>query len=115
MASKADFRDRAANMLGILPFGQSLDHQDKTRIESAYDEVYDDLKDEGLAIWATAGSAPDRLTPHVAALMAANCADDYGVSPARYQRIMGKAAIAKREIRALTIPTYESVRDPVDF
>lgn len=52
MATKAETRDRAATDLGILRLNQSLQHQDKVRVEAGYDEVHADLKEEGLATWA---------------------------------------------------------------
>ena len=114
-STKANVRDRAANDLGILQLGQSLQSQDSTRIEQAYDEVYAELKKDGYATWAATGSVPDELTQHVVALVAFNCVGAYGVSPARYQRIVGAAALAKPEIRKLTTPDFESLLQPVDY
>ena len=45
MATKTDIRDRAGSDLGLLRLGQSLQSQDATRITSAIDEVYADLKE----------------------------------------------------------------------
>ena len=115
MATKAELRDRAANDLGLLRLGQSLQSQDTTRIESAYAEVYADLKTEGLNVWASTGTCPTELTPHVAALIADNCLNTYGVSPARYQRIKIAAGRAKPEIRRLVTPRFESVEDATDY
>jgi hypothetical protein len=119
MATKAEVRDRAANDLGILRLGQSLQDQDKTRIESAYSEVYAALKKDGIATWASTGAVPDELVPHVAALVAHNCLNTYPASPERYQRIMNAAgmngAIAKREIRKMVAPDYASPDLPTDY
>lgn len=102
-------------MLGLLRFGQDLQNQDQVRIEAAFDEVYDDLKDEGLAIWASTAAVPTELVPHMAALVAMNCTEDYGVSDSRYQRIAAKAGVAKREIRRLVTPAFESLEEPADY
>ena len=115
MATKAELRDRAANDLGLLRLGQSLQAQDVTRIESGFDEVYADLKTDGLNVWASTGSCPAELTPHVAALIADNCLNTYGVSPERYQRIKNASGNAKREIRRLITPEHESVDEPTDY
>lgn len=117
--TKAEVRDRAATELGRLRLGQSLQHQDKVRIEEAYDEVYADLKDEGLNTWASDASVPDELVPFVSALVALRCTNTYGVSQERLQRIMSVTGVdgnlAKREIRRLVTPAYESMEDPADF
>ncbi len=115
MASKQAIRDRAASDLGRLRLGQQLQYQDQVRIESAYDEVYEDLKDEGLAIWASTADAPTRLVPHLVALVAENCLDTYGVPNDRYQRIKLAAQQAKPEIRRLVIPRHESLEAPTDY
>jgi len=117
--TKAEIRDRAATELGRLRLGQSLQHQDKVRIEDAYSEVYEDLKDEGLNIWPSDGNVPDSLVPYVSGLMALNCANTYGVSNERFQRIVAVTGVdgerAKREIRRLVNPQHESLEDPSDY
>lgn len=117
--TKAEIRDRAANELGKLRLGQSLQHPDKVRIESAYDEVYADLQNEGLNTWALTGKVPDKLVPYVSTLVALHCANTYGLSQARFQRIVAmtgpRGELAKREIRRLVTPAYEGVEDPTDY
>jgi len=114
MATKAEVRDRAANDLGLLRLGQSLQSQDATRIESAYDEVYQDLVDQGVATWTSTGAIPTKVVPHVAALVADNCLNTYSVADSRYARIKASSANAFREIRRLVTAHY--VSDPVrDF
>lgn len=117
--TKAEVRDRAASELGRLRLGQSLQHQDKTRIEAAYDEVYADLKVEGLNTWASDASVPDELVPFMSGLVALRCVNTYGVSPERFQRIVAVTGVdgerAKREIRRLVTPRYESAEEPTDF
>lgn len=115
MATKAELRDRAANDLGILRLGQSLQDQDKVRIEKAYDEVYAQLKEDGLATWASTGESPDFLTPHIASMMADNCLGVYSVSDKRYQRIKLAEANAKREIRKFATADYVSQEEAVDY
>ena len=108
MATVTEVVDRAANDLGILRLGQTLQAQDSTRITEAYNEVYATLVNEGLATWASTAEVPDELVPHVVALMADNCINVYGLSKERYQRIKGASIPALREIRRLTAPIYVS-------
>lgn len=111
----AEVRNRALYLLGMLQVGQSPQDADATRVEEAYGEVYADLKDCGLATWTSTGSVPDALVPHVAALVAYECADDYGVSTARLQRVMARSDKAKMKIAELTQPDYESLSQADDF
>lgn len=113
--SKAEIRDRAANELGILTLGQSLQAQDAQRIEQAYDEVYDYLDGQGLAIWAISDSVPDKVCPYVIAMVAFNCADGYGISQERNQRITAKFTIAEKKIRELVLPEYVAQDEAVNY
>ncbi len=115
MTTQADARSRTAGMLGRLRLGQSLDTTLDARIQTAYDEVYLDLKDDQLVTWAQTAAIPDAMTPHVVALMAFNCTADIGVSDDRYQRIVNARNIAKREIRRLSTPQYEAVDKNEDY
>lgn len=99
MATQENIRDRAGNDLGILRLNQSLQDQDAKRIESAYTEVYAQLKQEGLATWAYEGEVPDEVVPYVVALVADNCLSTYGVSDKRYQRIKIAVSSALDNIR----------------
>lgn len=116
MSTKAKVKARTLELLGITRIGQGFQSQDDTRIGAAYTEVYADLKTEGLATWAEAGSSiPDDITPHLVSLMAFNGLGSYPVSKDRFARITAMASIAKREIRAMVTPDYESLQEPVDF
>lgn len=114
--TSSQIRDRAATELGILALDQALQSQDASRITQAYNEVYAQLKQNGLATWASDGSVPDELCPHVIALVAFNCLDTYSVSNDRYTRITNEAAVARREIRSLIQPNNQwSQEDPKDY
>lgn len=119
MTTAAEIRNRAASELGILRLGQSLQNQDKERIDSAYAEVYDVLKEEGLAAWAFTGDVPNKDTPYVVGLVALNCTNTYGVNNDRYARIVnmvgvdGQAGLDK--IRTNNTDEYISDTKAVDY
>lgn len=115
MSTVAELRDRAAQDLGVLRLGQTLQAQDATRISQAYDEVYETLSRSGYATWAKAGEIPDEMTMHVSALVADNCLLTYSVPETRYNRIKVAAQIAMREIMRHAAEHYESVDEPEDF
>jgi len=119
VASKAEVKKSTLELLGVIQIGQGAESQHSARIEKAYTQVYSDLKNEGLATWAVAGTIPDDITPHLEALMAFNAMDAFGVSDARAARIINRVGpmgnTAKREIRALVTPDDESLEEPDDF
>lgn len=115
MATVAKVHDGTMELLGVLELGKTISTTDTARMTRAYDQVFADLKKEGLANWASAGPVEDDIVPHLEALMAINAIDSYYVPTERYNRIVSKSRIAKREMRRLTIPDYESLDEPVDY
>lgn len=115
MATVEEVRHKAGRLLGVVRFGQALKSEDDLLLTESYAQVYDALKDEGIAIWASTSDVPDRVAMHMAALMAFNVCDDKGVSPSRYNRILSRRNVAMPEIRRLTQPQHESLDNPVDY
>lgn len=113
--SKAEIRNRALEELGVIQVGTSPQDQDKVRVEEYYDQVYDILKDDGLNIWASTANCPDKLCPHMIALVAERGLNTYSTSNERYLRITNMANVARREIPKMVQPEYEGLDDPTDY
>lgn len=107
--------ERTGEFLGRKRLGQSMDNSLLVRITAAYNEGYEDLKDDQLVTWAVANSVPNAIGPHLAALMAFNCTSSIHVSESLYQRIVAARNIAKREIRRLVTPQYQTTDEAEDF
>lgn len=115
MATVSAVYDGTLELLGVVALGSTPSTKNTARMTRAYNQIFSELKETGLATWASAGTVPDEFVPHLEALMAFNACDTYSVSPARYERIVRKESVARREIRRLSIPDYESLDEPVDF
>ena len=115
MATVSALVDRVANDLGLLKVGATLQPQDSTRITSGYNEVYAQLKKDGLATWTSTGEIPSDMVPYVSALVVDNCVNTYGVSDSRYKRLKVEVPAAKREIRKLSSPDYVSMENASEF
>jgi len=114
--TKAQVRDRVASILKRRAQGGAIDPNISARIDEAWDAVFDDLKDEQLAIWAIAGPLPKAsLLPPVADLMAFDCSGDIHVSAALQNKINLRLVRAKPAIRRIVTPTFRSVTEPEDF
>lgn len=114
-ATASELIDRAAQKLGLLRLGQSLTAHDSERITKAYAEIYEKLKKDGYATWAYSGNIPNEFVNDLAFLISDSCADDYGLSQARYERIKLGAQIAMRDIMKNSSPDYVSQDEPKDF
>lgn len=119
MSTKAQIRQRVGEDLAIVPIGQELESQDQTRIDAAYDEVYERLKEKGLAAWASTASVPTKLVPYFTLMMEEKLLTSYSVPEVRFARIKADAGqdgdIAMQNIAELVTPEYESTEDVKDF
>lgn len=115
MATKAEVKDEAIVMLGVMELGGTIDSTDSTRMDQAYAEVFADLKKSGLDTWPVAGTIPDDIKPHLSALMATNALDTYHVPDSKFNRILLRAKVAGIEIPRLSVPDYESLDEPRDY
>ena len=112
--TKQQIRDRSAEMLGFNPIRQPLESNIASRIEQAYDEIYEILKEEGLAIWGSSGNVPNKLAPFVIYLVAQNCIS-LGTTPERISIINIGAQEATSNIRRYVTPDYASQEEAKDY
>lgn len=119
MATKAEARQRVGEDLGLVPVGQDLEAQDQTRIDTTYAEVYDLLKEKGLAAWPSAGPIPAKFVPSLCLLMESRLLISYSVPESRYLRITTEAGVegklALQNLAAMVVQDYESHTDPADY
>lgn len=115
MATLEQVRKEAGMILGIVSELDALRAEHDSMFERAYSQVYDELDNEGIAEWSSSGEVPDRVVPHVAALMAFNGISKIPLSSERYARVLALRNVAKPEIRRLIIPRTKSVEKPVDY
>lgn len=115
MATKSEVRNTAAGYLGRRRLGQAITDDVKTRLDEAYATVYDQLKDEGLNIWASTGTIPDRVKTHLAALMAWDAKADIPMTKERYNQLLIDYQRAMPLMREYLKPDWESQDEPEDF
>lgn len=112
--TKAEIRDDVAVELGIKRINAVLQNEHVVKIEQTYDEVYAELKEDGLANWALAGEVPNQYVQSMKMLIADRLLNAYGVSNERYTRITEKASTAYENMQKyaenLTVST-EDVKD----
>lgn len=117
MATKTQVKDETLIQLGVIELGAAAadDSDNDSRMDAAYDEVFDWLKDKGLDTWSTSGTIPSKIKPHLVALMAENALDTYHVPAEKFQRITLVANKARRDLPGLSMPDYESLDNPKDY
>lgn len=119
MTTKAEMRQRVAEDLALVPIGQSPENQDQARIDATFDEVYERLKEKGLATWASTAGVPTKLTPYFALMMEEKLLTTYSVPEGRFNRIKLDAGaggdIAMNALAELAIPEYDTTDGDAGF
>lgn len=119
MASKAQIRQRVGEDLGLVPIGQTLENQDQSRIDMTFNEVYNRLKEKGLATWASTADVPTEIVPYYVLMMEEKLLTSYSVPESRFLRIKNDAGDdgdkALNNISELVTPEYESTDEVEDF
>lgn len=119
MATKAEIRQRVGEDLGLIPVGQTLESQDQNRIDATYTEMYERLKEKGIATWPSAGPVPAKLVPSFCLLMCYHLLTSFSVPDSRYVRITQDAgpdgSLALNALASFALPEYESHNDMADF
>ena len=111
----SELYNRTAEFLGRKRLGQDMDNALLVRVTASYTECYADLKDDQLVTWASDGTVPNEIGPHLAALMAFNCLSSVHVSSELRDRIIAAFRIAKPNIRRLITPQYQTTDEAEDF
>jgi hypothetical protein len=119
MATKAEIRQRVGEDLGLVPVGQTLDNQHQIRIDATFDEVYNRLKEKGLATWASTAEVPVEVVPYYILMMLEKLLTSYSVPESRYLRIKTDAGVdgnlALGNVSELLTPEYESTDEETGF
>lgn len=119
MATKAEVRQRVGEDLGLVAIGQDLESQDQARIDATYEEMYERLKDRGLAAWAYSGNIPAKFVPYFCLLMEEKLVTSYSVPESRALRIKSDAgpdgSLALNQIAALVSQEHESLDGYTDY
>lgn len=119
MKSKDAIIQSVGEDLALVPVGQDIEDQDKTRIQATYEQCYDRLKEEGVATWAAESDVPDRVVPFLTVMICERLLTTYSVPEARYIRIKNDAGQdgenAIRLIREVVLPDYDSTTDATDY
>jgi hypothetical protein len=119
MSTTAEIRQQVGEDLGLVPIGQDLESQDQLRIDAAYTQTYERLKEKGLAAWPSAGPVPNKLVPYLCLLMEQRLLVSYSVPESRYVRINSESGPdgdqAMKKIAELIVQQYEPSSDEADF
>lgn len=119
MSTKAEVRQQVGEDLGLVPIGQDLESQDQARIDAAYTQTYERLKEEGIAAWPSAGPVPDKLVPYLCLLMEQRLLISYSVPESRYVRINSECGpdgeVAMKKIARLIVQEDSSLDGPQDY
>lgn len=119
MATKAEVRQRVGEDLALVPIGQDLESQDQARIDATFCEVFEKLKEKGLASFPSTGPVPTKIVPYFCLLMEQTLATSYSIPDNRFLRITTAAGpdgmLALGKLAEMALQEYTSTDTPQDF
>lgn len=106
-----EIASRVLRKLGRLPEGQSPTGSQVSQIRDEYDELYQELLDDGIVTWSASDDIPDNVVGPVYTLLLGRLADDFGVPNQWMLNALGQdlEKKMKRKISAAATVPYESI------
>lgn len=95
--TRTDLINRALELVGAKPGGQSASSEDVNLAGDVVDSVFDQLRYEGLADFAIS-SIPEYAQRPLSKIVACELASDFDVSQAKYARLEVQKASGRREL-----------------
>lgn len=107
-ATKTQLAVKVLQKLRVLPTGQAAVTDDTSVIETAYDELYQLYRDDGLITWGSADDIPDEAVRPMVVVLASDMADEFNVPEARVQRLLAQRVEAVKQLKSLSQVVYTS-------
>jgi hypothetical protein len=89
--------DWALEVLGVKPAGQSASAEDADLVGRYFDAAYSSLRKLGLVPFATT-AVPEWAQPSLAAIVAADLTNQYGITGERLADLKSSAAKGRRDL-----------------
>lgn len=105
--TKAQIAQRVLTKTNRVPIGETADANLTALVKEHYDEVYQELLQDGLVDWGSADSVPDHAVSLIVLLVTVRAADDLRVPEQRLQRLIAQVKPARKQLAAALAATYE--------
>jgi hypothetical protein len=96
--TRADLVNEALTRLGGKPAGQDATNEDYAYVDGQVEPVLEDLSERGIAT-ASPSDIADGVFNHIAAVLAFQCCDYFGVVGEEYAKLERKAIKGERDAR----------------
>jgi len=93
--TKTLLANKVLEKLGRIPAGGTVDSDDQTICDDAYDSVYEELRTLHLLDWGSSESIPTWAMLHVREIIANRVANDFGLPRNQNEEEAAKMAMAK--------------------
>ena len=107
--TKAQIATRVLLKHKRLPIGQVADDNLLSQVKTEYDELYQELKDDGIVNWAATDNIPDNVVRPIYLILLGRTADNFG----RPDKWSAYEDVFKQRILRILAPTY--VHTPTKF
>jgi len=86
--TKTKLISRVLQKLKVLAMGEDVAPEDSALVSEFYDEVYEELKQKGVATWSSVEDIPSLQAQQVIKIVASRCADDFEHEELNTQRLL---------------------------
>lgn len=115
MATKAQIAVRVLQKLKVLENGETINTEDQTIVEDAYDASYALLDAQELTSWGSAEDIPTGAELPVIDYVANECKEAFSVPADLLARLPYQAEQSLGKLAILLAPTYVSDEIPADY
>ncbi len=93
--TKTQLGAKVLEKLGRIGAGESVDSDDQTLVDDAYDSVYEELRSRHLVDWGSTESIPTWAMLHVRNIVANRVANDFGLARNEQEELSAIKAMGK--------------------
>ena len=113
-ATKADLATKVLQRLQVLDADEVAQNADHQFVEDTYDDLHELLTEEGHVTWNLADSIPTGAVQPMTAILAYECAQEFGIKDQALQTYQIRAEEGRRALLRLGRGYTESVVTPVE-
>lgn len=114
MSTKTELIKRVLVRLGEVPVDQTATDAQKSQVEFVFDSELSRLADIG-NINFISSNIPDEIDDAIVSIISYRCADDFGASSERYQRLAAGYTEAMRKLESFTAIPYSGQTEIRDY
>ena len=113
--TKTELIKKVLQKLRVLEVGETPDADQTTTVGDMYDSAYQELKDDEIVTWTSAGEIPTKEAQQMVSYVSSMLVDEFNVPEGRAQRLIIQGNNARQRLFELNAVEYVSTEEPEYF